>query len=112
MMVRHVGDAYALPEGREALRAAITRHVSYARALACLAENVVVTAGAQQAFDLLARTRDAIVIEDDYDGEFRFNGRPLDALQTLGRNGSVFYVGTFSKSLFPALRLGFVVAPP
>lgn len=164
----------------------------YARAVSCLAENVVVTAGAQQAIDLLARilvtpgqtlfaieepgyppvraafaaararivsipvdseglmvehlpddtqviyvtpshqsplgvtlsarrraalldfagSRGAVVIEDDYDGKFRFNGRPLDALQTLDRNESVFYVGTFSKSLFPALRLGFVVAPP
>jgi GntR family transcriptional regulator/MocR family aminotransferase len=52
-----------------------------------------------------------LVIEDDYDGEFRFGGRPLDALQTLDREACVFYVGTFSKSLFPALRLGYVVAP-
>ena len=59
-----------------------------------------------------ARARNAVVIEDDYDSEFRFAGRPLDALQTLDRAESVCYVGTFSKSLFPALRLGFVVAPP
>jgi len=184
--------AYSETEGREALRVAITKHISYARAVSCLAENVVVTAGAQQAFDLLsrilvtpdqtvvaveepgyppvraafiaarakvvgipvddegimvdqlpndtkviyvtpshqsplgvtlsarrraalldfARVHGAVIIEDDYDGEFRFNGRPLDALQTLDRNESVFYVGTFSKSLFPSLRLGFVVAPP
>jgi GntR family transcriptional regulator/MocR family aminotransferase len=52
------------------------------------------------------------VIEDDYDGEFRYGGRPLDALQTLDRDGVVFYVGTFSKSLFPALRLGYMVTPP
>ena len=58
-----------------------------------------------------ARARDAVIIEDDYDGEFRFGGRPLDALQTLDRDARVFYVGTFSKSLFPALRKGFVVAP-
>src|SRR5207253_1939607 len=58
-----------------------------------------------------ARTRNAVVVEDDYDGEFRFGGRPLDALQTLDRDGRVCYVGTFSKSLFPALRKGFVVAP-
>lgn len=184
--------AYSETEGREALRVAITKHISYARAVSCLAENVIVTAGAQQAFDLLsrilvtpsqtvvaveepgyppvraaftaagakivgvpvdgegimvdllpndtkviyvtpshqsplgvtlsarrrvalldfARVYGAVIIEDDYDGEFRFNGRPLDALQTLDRNESVFYVGTFSKSLFPSLRLGFVVAPP
>jgi GntR family transcriptional regulator/MocR family aminotransferase len=59
-----------------------------------------------------AHARGAVVIEDDYDSEFRFGGRPLDALQTLDRTESVFYVGTFSKSLFPALRLGFAVAPP
>lgn len=58
-----------------------------------------------------ARSRGAVIIEDDYDGEFRFGGRPLDALQTLDRDDLVFYVGTFSKSLFPALRKGFVVAP-
>lgn len=184
--------AYAEPQGRPLLREAIAQHVSFARAVACHAEDIVVTAGAQQAFDLLARilvtpgrtvvaledpgypplrtafmaagaviapvpvdgeglvvgklpantkvicvtpshqfplgtamslqrrtalldfarAHRAVVIEDDYDGEFRLVGRPLDALQTLDRTGSVFYVGTFSKSLFPALRLGFVVAPP
>ena len=182
---------YGEPQGEPALREAIARHVSFARAVACRTEDIVVTAGAQQAFDLLARilvtaresvvameepgypplravfaaagariaavpvdeeglvverlpaaarvicvtpshqfplgtvmtarrraqllefahARGAVVIEDDYDAEFRFSGRPLDALQTLDRGESVFYVGTFSKCLFPALRLGFVVAP-
>jgi GntR family transcriptional regulator/MocR family aminotransferase len=59
-----------------------------------------------------ARVNDAVIIEDDYDGEFRFGTTPRDALQTLDRSGSVFYVGTFSKSLFPGIRLGFVVTPP
>lgn len=59
-----------------------------------------------------ARDNEAIVVEDDYDSEFRFGGRPLDALQTLDRTQRVFYVGTFSKSLFPSLRIGFIVAPP
>ena len=183
--------AYAQAQGQPALRAAIANHVSFARAVACGPDDVIVTAGAQQAFDLLARVlvtpqrnvvaienpgyppvraafaaagaklahvpvdreglivervpdaarviyvtpshqfplgvamsarrrasllalarrRGAVVIEDDYDGEFRFSGRPLDALQTLDRDESVFYVGTFSKSLFPALRLGYVIAP-
>jgi GntR family transcriptional regulator/MocR family aminotransferase len=58
-----------------------------------------------------ARRTGAVVIEDDYDGEFRFGATPTDALQTLDRSGSVFYVGTFSKSLFPGIRLAFVVAP-
>jgi GntR family transcriptional regulator/MocR family aminotransferase len=52
-----------------------------------------------------------VIVEDDYDGEFRFGGRPLDALQTLDRDALVFYAGTFSKSMFPSLRKGFVVAP-
>jgi GntR family transcriptional regulator/MocR family aminotransferase len=180
-----------ISKGRPSLREAIAKHVSFARAVACDASDVVVTSGAQQAFDLLARVlvtskrtvvavedpgyararlaftaagakvypvpvddqglvvdkipanariiyvtpshqfptgavmsphrraallafasaHDAVIVEDDYDSEFRFGARPLDALQTLDRTGSVFYVGTFSKSLFPDLRLGFVVAP-
>jgi GntR family transcriptional regulator/MocR family aminotransferase len=180
------------PQGLEQLRVAIARHVSFTRAVACVPEDIVVTSGAQQAFDLLARLlvthgratvaienpgyppsrlafmaagaklapvpvdengmivsrlpaqarvicvtpshqfplgsvlsmerrvallefariRGAVIVEDDYDGEFRFGGRPLDALQTLDRAESVFYVGTFSKSLFPAIRVGYVVTPP
>ena len=182
---------YGDSEGRWTLREAIARHVSFARAVACEPDDIVVTSGAQQAFDLLARilvtpsrtvvavenpgyppTRAAfaaagakvvpvpvdeeglivqrlpagasvicvtpshqfpmgtamsasrraallefaqkhrsVILEDDYDAEFRFGGRPLDALQTLDRSESVFYIGTFSKSLFPAIRLGFVVTP-
>jgi GntR family transcriptional regulator/MocR family aminotransferase len=183
--------SYGEAQGRMTLREAIAGHVSFARAIACSAEEIVVTAGAQQAFDLIARilvtpgrttvaveepgymplrnalagagarivavpvdgeglrvdrlppnaklvfvtpshqfplgvhlslarrkalldfaqARGAVIVEDDYDGEFRYAGKPLDALQTLDRHGTVFYVGTFSKSLFPALRLGFVIAP-
>ncbi|HET7371658.1 MAG TPA: PLP-dependent aminotransferase family protein [Gammaproteobacteria bacterium] len=193
--LRHLADAaghYADPQGQPALREAIASHVSFARAVSCQPDDVVVTAGAQQAFNLLARilvrpgrtlaavedpgypplrnafaaagatlapvpvddegmlierlpacanivcvtpshqfplgvpmsmqrraalldfarANDAVIVEDDYDSEFRFTARPLNALQTLDRSASVFYVGTFSKSLFPALRLGFVVTPP
>ncbi|HZX29653.1 MAG TPA: PLP-dependent aminotransferase family protein [Telluria sp.] len=178
-------------EGERALREAIAGHVSFARAVACTADDVIVTAGAKHAFALLtqalvlpqglpvaledpgyhqlerilahhgvcpakvpvdahglvvdrlpprtraifvtpshqfplglvmslarrlelldfARRNDCLVVEDDYDAEFRYGGRPLDALQTLDRHGRVFYVGTFSKSLFPALRTGYIVAP-
>jgi GntR family transcriptional regulator/MocR family aminotransferase len=52
------------------------------------------------------------IIEDDYDSEFQYRGRPIAALQGLDRTGSVLYLGTFAKSLLPALRVGFVVAPP
>ena len=54
----------------------------------------------------------AWVVEDDYDGEYRYAGRPLEALQGLDAEGRVVYVGTFSKVLFPALRLGYLVVPP
>lgn len=182
---------YGGPEGHAGLRQAVAQHVSFARAVACGADDVLVCNGAQQAFDLLARVlvapgrstvavedpgygpaarafraagakvvpvpldaegirldsipsdarvvyvtpshqfplgmpmsaerrrtllawarqHRAVIVEDDYDGEFRFGGRPLDALQTLDDQACVFYVGTFSKSMFPALRLGYLVAP-
>ncbi|MBK8985306.1 MAG: PLP-dependent aminotransferase family protein [Chloroflexi bacterium] len=59
-----------------------------------------------------AQEREALIIEDDYDGELRYNGRPLAALQGLDEAGRVAYLGTFSKVLFPALRLAYVVLPP
>ncbi len=61
--------------------------------------------------DYAARNR-TWVIEDDYDAEFRYNAPPLPSLQSLDMKGRVIYVGTFSKALFPALRLGYVVVPP
>lgn len=59
-----------------------------------------------------AARRGAYVIEDDYDGEFRYGQRPIDALQSLDGAGTVIYVGTFSKALSPQLRLGYMVLPP
>jgi GntR family transcriptional regulator/MocR family aminotransferase len=53
----------------------------------------------------------AWVVEDDYDSEFRYTGRPLAALQGLDRGGRVIYTGTFNKVLFPALRLAYMVVP-
>jgi GntR family transcriptional regulator / MocR family aminotransferase len=187
--------SYKSPQGHQGnfhLRAAITRYIALTRAVACGAAEVLVTSGAQQAFDLLARVlvtpgkttvvvedpgyppmrvpmaaagarivpvgvdaegliveqlpsdaevicvspshqfplgvtlslrrrkaliefarrHNAVVIEDDYDGEFRFTGSPMEALRTADSADVVFYVGTFSKCMLPALRLGFVVAPP
>lgn len=59
-----------------------------------------------------AQRAGAWIVEDDYDGEFCFGRRPLSTLKSIDSGGSVLYVGTFSKSLFPALRLGFLVVPP
>ena len=59
-----------------------------------------------------SREAHAWIVEDDYDSEYRFSGRPLEALQGRDRAGRVLYIGTFSKVLFPSLRLGYLVAPP
>jgi GntR family transcriptional regulator/MocR family aminotransferase len=59
-----------------------------------------------------AERHQAAILEDDYDSEFRFAGRPIEPLQTLDRAGRVVYVGSFSKTLLATLRLGFVVVPP
>lgn len=177
-------------QGLAPLRAAIARHIGYARGVVCDATQVVVSNGAQQALDLLgrvllepgsvvamedpgypparllyasqgarvvgvpvdaegmqvalipaetrliyvtpahqmplgmpmslarrhallqrARAIGAIVVEDDYDSEFRYEGRPADSLQSLDRHGIVVFVGSFSKVLLPELRMGYVVAP-
>ena len=178
-------------QGNYHLRNAIRSHISLTRAVACQADDIIVTSGAQQAFDLLARVlvissktivavedpgyppmrvafaaagarvvpigvddegliierlpadvnviclcpshqfplgvsmsmrrraslvefarrRGALIIEDDYDGEFRYEGTPLQALRTADAADVVFYVGTFSKCMLPSLRLGFIVAP-
>ncbi|MFT4065461.1 PLP-dependent aminotransferase family protein [Paraburkholderia sp.] len=58
-----------------------------------------------------ARRQRAWIVEDDYDSEFRYHGRPLPALKSLDRDGRVLYTGTFSKVLFPGLRLAYLVVP-
>jgi GntR family transcriptional regulator/MocR family aminotransferase len=59
-----------------------------------------------------ARKHRALIFEDDYDSEYRYSGRPVPALQGLDDNGVVLFAGSFSKVLFPALRLGYLVIPP
>ena len=59
-----------------------------------------------------ARQTGAWIIEDDYDSEYRYSGHPLASLQGLDQHGRVLYVGTFSKTIFPSLRLGCLVVPP
>jgi GntR family transcriptional regulator/MocR family aminotransferase len=74
--------------------------------------SVTLTLPRRHALLAWADWNDAAIIEDDYDSEFRFGGRPLEPLQTLDATGRVVYVGSFSKSMSPTLRLGFLVAPP
>jgi GntR family transcriptional regulator/MocR family aminotransferase len=59
----------------------------------------------------MAEAWNAWIIEDDFDGEYRFQGRPIPALQGISASNRVVYVGTFAKILFPAMRLGFLVVP-
>ncbi|HEY6979583.1 PLP-dependent aminotransferase family protein [Reyranella sp.] len=72
-----------------------------------------VTMSLSRRFQLLdwANRSGAWIIEDDYDSEYRFDGRPVAALQGLDRGGRVIYLGTFSKVIFPSLRLGFAIVP-
>ena len=58
-----------------------------------------------------AERKSAFIIEDDYDGELRYDTRPIEAVQSLDKSGRVIYVGTVSKALSPELRIGYVVAP-
>ncbi|WP_391581040.1 MocR-like pyridoxine biosynthesis transcription factor PdxR [Serratia liquefaciens] len=60
----------------------------------------------------LAQRQRAWIIEDDYDSEFHYDGQPMPAMQGLDRHGNVLYLGTFSKALFPSLRLAYLVLPP
>jgi len=71
------------------------------------------TMSASRRFQLLewAQSSGAWIIEDDYDSEYRYGNMPIASLQGLDRNSRVIYVGTFSKTLFPSLRLGYMVVP-
>ncbi|HXR63050.1 MAG TPA: PLP-dependent aminotransferase family protein [Rudaea sp.] len=94
-----------LPERSAARLALVTpSHQFPTGAVLSLARRMELLAWAEQAGCWL--------IEDDYDGEFRYDARPLAALKSLDRAGQVIYIGTFSKVLFPALRLGYMVLPP
>jgi GntR family transcriptional regulator / MocR family aminotransferase len=72
---------------------------------------VTMSAARRRTLLAFADARDAIIIEDDYDTEFRHVDRPLEPIYRLDTNSRVVYVGTFSKTLTPSLRLGFLVAP-
>ena len=58
-----------------------------------------------------AKRKNAVIVEDDYDGEFRYEGQPLESLQGLDAEGRIIYVGTFSRTVFPSLRAGYLIVP-
>jgi GntR family transcriptional regulator/MocR family aminotransferase len=72
-----------------------------------------VTLSLQRRLALLefARARSAWILEDDYDSEYRYTGRPVAAMQGLDRSGRVLYMGTFAKTLFPSLKIGYLIVP-
>jgi len=71
----------------------------------------VMSASRRYALLAWARRHGAHILEDDYDSEFRYTGRPIEALAALDPDGPVIYCGTFAKSLFPSLRLGYLSLP-
>ncbi len=58
-----------------------------------------------------ARRKNSVIVEDDYDGEFHYEGRALESLQGLDTEGRIVYIGTFSRTIFPALRIGYLIVP-
>jgi GntR family transcriptional regulator/MocR family aminotransferase len=111
-------DLVPVPVDAEGLRVADGARAAPKARLACVAPShqypLGVVMSLARRLDLLgwAREAGAWVIEDDYDSEYRYAGRPLAAMQGLDRDGRVIYVGSFSKVMFPSLRIGYLVAPP
>ncbi|HEX4936789.1 MAG TPA: PLP-dependent aminotransferase family protein [Gemmatimonadaceae bacterium] len=107
-----------VPVDRDGVDVAALAALPVAPRLACVTPShqfpLGVTLSAARRLALLdwARRRAAWIVEDDFDSEYRFRGRPLPSLQGMDRDGRVVYVGTFSKTLFPALRLGYLIVPP
>jgi GntR family transcriptional regulator/MocR family aminotransferase len=97
-------DSARLPEGTFKLAYLTPAHQFPLGGVLPLARRLVV-------LEWAARTG-AYVIEDDYDGEFRYGAAPVDTLKGLDRGGRVLYVGSFSKVLYPSMRIGYVVLPP
>ncbi|MCR9095589.1 MAG: PLP-dependent aminotransferase family protein [bacterium] len=73
---------------------------------------VVLSLRRRQALLDWAGANDAYVVEDDYDSEFRYKGRAIPSLKSLDEGGRVLYVGTFSKTLLPSMRIAYLVVPP
>ena len=71
----------------------------------------ILTVGRRFALLEWAKRAGALIVEDDYDGEFHYQGQPLESLQGLDRQGRVIYIGTFSRTVFSALRIGYLICP-
>ena len=102
---------------REGMRMAFVRHpeVSVVHCMPSHQLPLGITMSARRRRELLAWADDApdrFIVEDDYDCEFRMQGRPVPAMQAADRSGRVIYVNTFTKSLGPAFRIGYMVLPP
>jgi len=108
----------AVPVDREGFdvarvgRAAARARLAYVTPSHQFPTGVVMTLPRRLALLAWAERAGAWVVEDDYDSEYRYGGRPVESLQGLDRAGRVIYLGTFSKVMFPALRLGYLVLPP
>ncbi|HET6159284.1 MAG TPA: PLP-dependent aminotransferase family protein [Dongiaceae bacterium] len=111
-------EVVGVPVDEEGLDVAAGRMAAGEARLVCVAPShqfpLGVALSLQRRLMLLdwARAAQAWVLEDDYDSEYRYAGRPLAALKSLDADHRVIYVGTLSKLLFPSLRLGYLVAPP
>ncbi|MFA5171104.1 MAG: PLP-dependent aminotransferase family protein [Sulfuriferula sp.] len=75
-------------------------------------KGVVMSYGRRRLLLDYAASQGAWILEDDYDSEFRFEGRPLSSLQGMDQSGRVLYLGTFSKVMYPGIKLGYLVVPP
>ncbi len=73
---------------------------------------LVTSIGRRQELLHWAEGRGGFIVEDDYDSEFRFAGRPIPTLQSIDRSGRVLYINTFSQTISPSMRMGFLVLPP
>jgi GntR family transcriptional regulator / MocR family aminotransferase len=106
-----------VPVDDEGLSVRAGRRLEAAARLICVAPShqypLGITMSLRRRLELLewAAASDGFVLEDDYDSEYRYAGRPLAALQGLDRGGRVIYLGTLSKVMFPGLRLGYMVVP-
>ncbi|HET8623603.1 MAG TPA: PLP-dependent aminotransferase family protein, partial [Gemmatimonadales bacterium] len=106
-----------VPVGGDGLDVGVGETLEPAARVACVAPShqmpLGVTMSVSRRLELLAwaRRAGAWIFEDDYDSEYRYASRPLACLQGLDQSGCVVYIGTFSKTIFPALRLGYVIAP-